>query len=61
MEYKLVISSPSREDLLKATIKFFYGSNIRFENDQVFNSKGLIKDFRVVQKGKRYRLEMKVN
>lgn len=61
MEYKLVISSPSQEELLKATIKFFYGSNIRFENDQVFNSKGLIEGFRVVQKGKRYRLEMKVN
>lgn len=59
-EYKLAISSPSLDELLKATIKFFYGSSIRFEGEQVFNSKGLIEGFRVVQKNGRYRLEAKV-
>jgi hypothetical protein len=59
-QYKLAITSPSIDELLKATIKFFYGSNIRFEGEQVFNSKGLMTDWRVVKKGNRYRLECKV-
>jgi hypothetical protein len=59
-EYKLAISSPSLDELLKATIKFFYGSSIRFEGEQVFNSKGLMSDWRVIKKGSRYRLECKV-
>jgi hypothetical protein len=59
-EYKLAITSPSEQELLKAAIKFFYGSNIRFEGEQVFNAKGLMPDWRVVKKGSRYRLECKV-
>ena len=59
-EYKLAITAPSQEELLKATIKFFYGSSIRFEGEQVFNAKGLMTDWRVVKKGSRYRLEAKV-
>lgn len=55
--WKLRISSPNEEELLKATIKAFYGSNIRFEGEQVFNSKGLIAGYRVTQKNGRYRLE----
>ena len=58
--YKLVISSPSLEALLESTTKFFYFSNIRFEEDRVYNSKGLIEGFRVAKKGKRYRLEMSI-
>ena len=59
-EYKLVASSPSLDELLKLAIKYWCGSNIRFEGEQVFNSKGLIEGFRVSQKGKRYRLEYKL-
>lgn len=58
--WKLRITSPTQENLLKQTIKAFYGSNIRFEGEQVFNSKGLIEGYRVVKKGSRYRLEEKV-
>jgi hypothetical protein len=60
MEYKLIASSPNEEQLLKQAIKFWCGSNIRFEGEQVFNSKGLIEGFRVVKKGGRYRLEYKL-
>lgn len=59
-QYKLAITSPSEQELLKATIKFFYGSNIRFEGEQVYNAKGLMTDWRVVKKNNRYRLECKV-
>lgn len=58
--YKLVISSPNIEALLESTTKFFYFSNIRFEGDKVYNSKGLIEGFRVAKKGNRYRLEMSI-
>lgn len=58
--YKLMISSPSLEALLDCTSKFFYSSNIRFEGDKVYNSKGLIEGFRVAKKGNRYRLEMSI-
>lgn len=56
-QYKLIGSSSTLDDLLKGAIKYWHGSNIRFEGEQVFNSKGLIEGFRVVKKGNRYRLE----
>ncbi len=59
-QYKLAITAPSEQELLKASIKFFYGSSIRFEGEQVFNAKGLMNDWRVVKKNNRYRLECKV-
>jgi hypothetical protein len=59
-KYKLAITASSEQELLKASIKFFYGSSIRFEGKQVFNAKGLMNDWRVVKKNNRYRLECKV-
>lgn len=59
-KYKLAITAPSEQELLKATIKFFYGSSIRFESEQVYNAKGLMTDWRVVKKNNRYRLECKI-
>ena len=59
-QYKLRISSPTLDELLKATIKAFYGSSIRFEGEQVFNAKGLMPYYRVIKKGSRYRLEEKI-
>jgi hypothetical protein len=59
-DYKLIGSSSTLEGLLQGAVKYWHGSNIRFEGEQVFNSKGLIEGFRVVQKGNRYRLEATV-
>lgn len=57
-QYKLIGSSSTLEGLLQSAIKYWRGSNIRFEGEQVFNSRGLIEGFRVVKKVNRYRLEV---
>lgn len=57
METTLVTSAPTREGLLKQVQSYFYSSNIFIQGEEVHNSTGALKHFRVKHKAKRWRLE----
>jgi hypothetical protein len=63
METKLIASAGSLEQIHRAIVKFFYGSNVTLEqvseNEwKVYTGKGLVNGARVKLLKKRYRFEM---
>lgn len=63
-ESKLLASSPTLEGITKVISDYFFGSTItldkvsdRPEVHSVSNKRGVLPDYRVVKKGKRYRFE----
>lgn len=58
MQTNLIASSPTREGLTRQIQSYFYNGQVFFTEDGgVHNSTGQIKNFRAIQKGKRWRFE----
>lgn len=58
MNYKLLASSPTEAGILDCINRYFYSKTFSIKDGGVYNSKGLLYGFRVIQKGKRYRFEV---
>lgn len=52
----LIATASTMEDLLKSAKVFWCNSEIRFEGNEAYNSKGKINGFYVERKGRRFRL-----
>lgn len=57
-KYTLMGSSPTRDGIIKLISKFYMGSTIHLEGEDVHNRKGKIEGVRVIEKGKRFRFEL---
>jgi hypothetical protein len=61
MEYKLLASAPTEQAILESIKRFYCGSNVSIQGEQISNSKGILEGVRVVKKKGRYRFEMVSN
>ncbi len=57
IETTLIASAPHRETLLKQVQSYFYNHTIFFQGEEVHNSTGAMKNFRVKKGAGRWRFE----
>lgn len=58
MEYKLLASAPTEQGIIDSISRFYGGSTISLNGEQVSTLKGICDGFRVIKKKNRYRFEM---
>jgi len=56
MQHNIIATAPTEERLLNLAKRFWLSDAIKFEGEQVYNSKGIIAGVKVQHKGKRFRL-----
>lgn len=66
MNWMLLASAPTKERMIKIISGYFYSSNIELIpfSDGIFvvaTAKGALEKFRVIQKGKRFRFEQRLD
>ena len=57
-DYKLLASAPTEADIISCISRFFGGSTVSLNGEQVSTLKGICQGFRVIKKKGRYRFEM---
>jgi len=60
MNYRLMASAPNEEEIIKCISRFFGGSTVSLNGEEVSTLKGICTGFRVVKKKGRYRFEMTI-
>ena len=60
MNYRLMASAPSESEIIKCISKFFGGSTVSLNGEEVSTLKGICAGFRVIKKSGRYRFEMSI-
>jgi hypothetical protein len=53
-------SAPSESEIIKCISKFFGGSTVSLNGEEVSTLKGICAGFRVIKKSGRYRFEMSI-
>lgn len=57
METLLLASSKTKEDLIKIITNYLFGSTITIDGENVYNKKGLLPHYRVIEKKGVWRFE----